>query len=274
VAPVVPPWHADKAVATGVEFAALALILVLVLADGVAGWQRRAIEYRLLAELCRKQQVLAPLGWVVPHACAWATSDPDPAPEADAPGGDNGAWVAWLFSAWLREAPLPTGTLDAARVEAARTAARHDLIEDQIAYHTARRAQSVRAGKRLVRAGEWLFLLLLALVAIKLGLLCGVGRVRDPDGWLSGLGLAGAVVAALSAALVGIRAYAELELLAQQSDTMLKAMRVAETRIKQLVPAAPLASQELGNALAPVATLMLEDLEGWARLFRPKVVAP
>ena len=72
----------------------------------------------------------------------------------------------------------------------------------------------------------------------------------------------------------GIRAYAELKLLAEQSDTMLKAMRAAEVRILQLDPAAPLASQALGNALAPVATLMLEDLEGWAWLLRAKVMDP
>ena len=41
----------------------------------------------------------------------------------------------------------------------------------------------------------------------------------------------------------------------------------------QLDPsAAVLASQTLGAALAGVATLMLEDLEGWARLFRGKVL--
>jgi hypothetical protein len=225
--------------ATAVEFAALALILALVLADGVAGWKRRAIEYRLLAKLCRKQQVLAPLGWVVPRVGAWATSGPEPPPEADAPRGDHGAWVAWLFSAWLREASLSTGALDAARVEAVRAAAVHDLIEDQIAYHTARRAQSHRASRRLVQAGETLFLVVLVLVAAKRWLLWGGS---DRPGLLVVLGLAGAILPALSAALVGIRAYAELELLAEQSDTMLKAMRAAKMRILLLDCAAPLAS--------------------------------
>jgi hypothetical protein len=40
----------------------------------------------------------------------------------------------------------------------------------------------------------------------------------------------------------------------------------------QLDPNAALASQTLGAALAGVATLMLEDLQGWARLFRGKVL--
>jgi hypothetical protein len=264
-----PALPALRAAAAAVEFASLALILVLVLADGLAHWRLRAVEYRLLAELCRKQQVLAPLAWVVPRASAWATSEADPPPEADAPPGDHGAWVAWLFSAWLREASLPAGTLDGARVEAARAAALRDLIEDQIDYHTARRAQCYRASRRLVLAGEGLFLVLLVLVAAELWLLCdGSGR----PGWLVFLGLAGAILPALSAALVGIRASAELEPLAERSDAMLKAMRAAQGRIQQLDCAAPLASQALGNALAPVTALLLEDLEGWARLFRAKVV--
>jgi hypothetical protein len=46
----------------------------------------------------------------------------------------------------------------------------------------------------------------------------------------------------------------------------------ARDRITDLDPDVPLASQVLGNALASVATLMLEDLEGWARLFRGKAL--
>jgi hypothetical protein len=86
------------------------------------------------------------------------------------------------------------------------------------------------------------------------------------------LGLAGAILPAVSAALVGFRAYAELELLKEQSESMLQAMQRAKRQIMELDPNEPLASQALGSALAGVATLMLEDLEGWARLFRGKVL--
>jgi hypothetical protein len=256
-------WEGRKAIATGLELAALVLILALVLTDGMVGWQRRALEYRLLAELCRKQQALAPLGWSVPRAGAWATTAAQ-----DGGAGDPAAWVGWLFSAWLRETPLPTGTLDKDRVDAARQAALRDLIDDQIAYHDAREAQYRSAGGRLVIAGEVLFVLVLLLVGCKLWLLRG----SPPDGWLVGLGLAGAILPALSAAFVGIRAYAELELLAEQSRAMLKTMCHAGDQIKELDPAAPIASQALGSALAAVVTSMLEDLQGWALLVRAKVV--
>jgi hypothetical protein len=120
-----------------------------------------------------------------------------------------------------------------------------------------------------VHAGEIFFTLVLLVVIAKFCLL-----IRSPEaaGWLATLGLAGAILPALSAAFVGIRAYAELELLADQSDLMLRTMRKARAQIMELDPAAPLASQALGRALAAVATRMLEDLQGWARLFRVKSV--
>ena len=250
-----------KAAATSVEFAALLLIGALVIADGTLGWQRRAIEYRLLAELCRKQQALAPLGWVVPRAAAWTrAAEHEPI-----------SWVGWLFSAWLRDTALPEGTIDAARVAAARDTALTELLDEQIAYHAARKAQSHSAGKRLVLSGEVAFFAVVAVVVTKLVLLAG-GVTPEVHEVLLWLGLAGAILPAASAAFVGIRAYAELEMLAEQSDTMLKALRQARERIADLDPASPLASQALGSALAAVATLMLEDLEGWARLFRGKVL--
>jgi hypothetical protein len=90
--------------------------------------------------------------------------------------------------------------------------------------------------------------------------------------WLLSLGLARAILPALSAAFVGIRAYAELEMLAEQSGTMLDALKQARDRIAEIDPDAPLAPQVPGSEVAEVATLMLEDLEGWARRFRGKVL--
>jgi hypothetical protein len=264
-----------KIIATGVELTTLLLILLLVVLNSVFGWQTRAIEYRLVAELCRKQQALAPLAWVVPRATAWATSDdPEVKREKDKPSIEPIPWVSWVFGAWLRDAPLPTGTIDAAWVSATRDAAIHDLIDEQIEYHDKRCIRSYRAGRRLVRLGELFFAVVLGLVAVKFYWLSTNTLEQDlaMHPTLTGFGLAGAILPALSAAFVGIRAYAELEILAEQSAAMLTVMRDAKKQISALDPGAPLASQTLGVALAAVATVMLEDLEGWARLFRGKVL--
>lgn len=45
------------------ELAALLVVLVLVVANHRQHWHQRWIEYRLLAELWRKQQALARVGW-------------------------------------------------------------------------------------------------------------------------------------------------------------------------------------------------------------------
>ncbi len=64
---------------------------------------------------------------------------------------------------------------------------------------------------------------------------------------------------------------AELEMIAEQFSAMLVAMRRAKKQIEAQDPANPFVSQALGSALAAVATLMLEELDGWARLLRAKV---
>jgi hypothetical protein len=252
-----------KLLATIAEALVLVLIATLVIADGAQGWHRRAIADRLVAELCRKQQALAPLGWVVPRAAAWAKSPHDQ--------GAN-AWVSWLFSAWLRDTPLPAETIDRDRVTTVRDTALADLLAEQIDYHTTRQAQAHKAARRLEFLGELAFGLVLAVVLAKLVLLTGGEATEALHGWLLPLGLAGAILPAASAAFVGIRAYAELDMLAEQSETMLAALHRSQARIRDLDADAPLASQALGNALASVATLMLEDLDGWTRLFRGKVL--
>jgi len=263
-----------KMAATAFEIVTLVAILVAVMGVACAGWQRRAIEYRLLAELCRKQQALAPLGWVVPRAGAWCgTTDHGGKHGGDWPGNDE-AWVAWLFSAWLRDTPMPSGTMDAATVAVLNRAAASELVQEQIDYHTARATQNSAASRRMVRVGEYLFGLVLALVCIKFYALWSTRHEHHEgvDPVVLGLGLAGAILPGVSAAFVGIRGYAELELLVDESEAMLKSLYPARAQIAELDPAAPLASQTLGSAVAGVAALMLDDVQGWAKLSRVKIV--
>ncbi len=269
-------WHGPKLLATTAEFLALMLLMGLVVMETMAEWQRRAIDYRLLAELCRKQQALAPLGWAVPRAGAWCTTAPAPDPIDPAhpdPAHTGPSWVAWMFSAWLRETPLVAGVMDPDRIEHARKVALNDLLDEQIAYHKTRHAQYTRAGKMMIRIADISFLLVVAIVAAKLMLLTS-HAYHEPwaDFTLLGFGIFGAILPAVSAAFFGIRAYADLEMLAEQSETMHAAFTNAKVQIEQLDLTAPLASQALGSDLAAVATLMLEDVQGWARLARVKIV--
>ncbi len=129
-----------------------------------------------------------------------------------------------------------------------------------------RRVRSMQAARRLGALGDLFFILTLVAVAIKLTLL-GTGEAYV--GWL---GVVCALLPAASAAFVGIRAYAEFELLAHQSGKMQAAMRSALAELNTLPLDRPLASQALAAELYGVALAMLQDIAGWAQLFRMKTV--
>jgi hypothetical protein len=86
------------------------------------------------------------------------------------------------------------------------------------------------------------------------------------------LGLLAALLPVISAGFFVLRAYAELNLVADQSATMLYALAEAAEALDSLDLTKPLASQELAADGYALATTMLADVEGWARLFRVKVI--
>jgi hypothetical protein len=256
---------------------ALSLLVIVLLLGANIGrdWHQRWIDYRLLAELCRKQQSLAPLGWSLPGRAVETLADrADQPPQHDgAPHGDRDrtAWVAWLFAAYRRTAPLPSGRFSQELIHRCYQMVRHDLVAAQDDYHAGRSEQYNRAGQFLVLLGEGLFALVLLCVAAKLWLVAGR---HEAEGWLTALSFVASVAPAIAAASIGIRAYAELEVLALQSEHMRMAMQRLGKRLDGLMGSAnrPLVSQELGALTLEVATTMLQDIDGWARLFRVKVV--
>ena len=156
------------------ELASFGLILGLVHANHWHHWHQRWIEYRLLAELCRKQQALSRLGWSL---AAWevrrmAQSGTRVPPRV--------AWAAWFFNAAMRAAPLPRGELSGAAVAAIRATVLAAPVEEQRRYHRDRALRSLRAGQLFGYAGEGLFLVTLAIVVVKLAVMgagLGVDRV-------------------------------------------------------------------------------------------------
>ena len=239
------------------EVLALMLILVSVCLGIRRDWHEHSIEYRLLAELYRYQQALAPLGWTLPITAVRSIAT------ADHGRPDRAAWVAWLFAAEQRAAPLPRGALSQG---APRSAVLKELIAEQHTYHTDRRKMAEAAGRTLERYGVILFATVLVCVVGKLLL----AEVFHRPGSAVPLGFLATVLPGVSAAFVGIRAYAELQLLAEQSRLMAAELERAIQRVDRLNPQRPLVSQDIGAEAALVATLMLQDLDGWAQLFRVK----
>jgi hypothetical protein len=269
-------FHDVALIPTLIELLVLLAIGLLVIGNHLWRWHERWIAYRLLSELCRKQQALAPLGWSLPN---WEVdrlaADDAMEPHLDALPRD--AWVAWYFTAARRAAPLPERTLAGTALRRARDLG-GSLLAEQDAYHRARRLRSAAAARRLENLGEWFFIATLAAVALKLVLLLLPWAGVDVPHWLVSdclLGFVGVVCALLpaaAAAFVGIRAYAEFELLAHQSARMEATMQAAMADLEILALDRPLASQDLGEVLYLVALLMLQDITGWAQLFRVKTV--
>jgi hypothetical protein len=259
--------HEVKAPAALIELVLLLAIAGLVGANHARRWHPRWIEYRLLAELCRKQQALALLGWSLPLWTLDTLAPSAPAEDEGAPA-KSPTWVAWLFEAYLRAAPIAEGRLSAETLAVIRTRVLAELVQDQLHYHQDREHQCRRAARSFALWGEVLFFLVLVLICVKLVILVFFGT----DNVTVVLGLLAVIFPALAAGLVGFRSYAELQALAEESHHMIDRLTRAKQRIERLSFDTPLASQALGARIYEVAITMLQDIDGWARLFRVKVV--
>ena len=252
------------------EFLALSVILAVVAVNEDRHWQDRLIDYRLLAELCRKQQALSLVGWSLPMAEAThAVPAEMAAGDHETDQAQQRAWVGWYFNAMRRAAPLCQGAFDRPRLLEARQELLDGLITGQAAYHSERVRAYHAAARFFGLAGERLFLGTMVLVAAEAVILAAAHEWHWPAVLL---GLLSVGLPALSAALVGIRSYAELELVAEQSMGMRAIMHRADKRMREQPLDGPLASQEMGAEVFELADEMMRDLTGWRQLFGVKAI--
>ncbi len=257
-----PEWLATAI--TGFELVFLIGVIVFaVLAQG-RQWHVRSIEYRLLAELFRKQETLAALGWSLSIGNVRNLTD-----------AKRQSWVSWLFAATQRGAPLQHGDMTSLEQRMENQRILVDLIDEQIDYHKVRGATSHKGAKVFEHAGVWVFGAVIVCVFAKLAMegveLHSKSHLFHP---IILMGLLATFLPGVSAACVGIRSYAELQLLAEQSRHMIAELDAAMVRVQQLHLDRDLASQDLGTEAVGVAMMMLNDLDGWGRLFRGKVAGP
>lgn len=249
----------------GLEFLMLLGILLLVGMNHVGGWQERWIGCRVLAEYCRIQRDLAPLGWSI---VGGQLAVPVAAGEREPP---RDAWIGWYFHALLRAAPMHSGAIDAALKQSALDQV-VALARGQSRYHQGRHATHERASRRLAGAGESFFIATTLLVALKLGH-AALGEAQAAGGHSASLIAALCTfLPAISAALVGVRAYAEFDMLAWQSRRMRHAMELGLRRMALIQIDRALSSQDIGAEMSRLAVVMLEDTAGWAQLFGGKAV--
>jgi hypothetical protein len=254
---------------TPAEFVFLLGIAGVVGTNHLRRFHERWISYRLLAELCRKQQVLARLGWSLPH---WEVERLTRDEAQETVGPPRETWVAWYFSAMCRAAPMLSGQIGQAEVQRARDLGR-SLAAEQISYHRDRERRSERAGHWLVTASEMTFGLTLLLVFIRFLIVLPLSTPASAEGLAARLlGVGCLIMPALSAGFVGIRAYAEFEVLAHQSARMRREITELAETLEHPMGSEPLESQRVAAQLMALTMAMLRELRGWAQLFRVKPV--
>ncbi len=264
----------EALIAGSCELASLIGIFLVVRANVTHNWHGRLIAYRLLAELCRKQQALALFGWSLKLTTP-ATTETTDDPLATLP---RDIWVGWFFNAAVRAAPLPQASLQGAPLKSAFEAVQTSLVAGQVDYHVRRQHDSEAAAHRFGQLGRAFFIATVVVVILKIGQILYQIIGTGPDGNSGStvitdiLRLLQGLLPGMSAAFVGIRGYAELELLADQSAQMQRLMTHAEAMLQHLDLEAPLASEDVGAELLQLAEAMMHDIKGWAQLFRLKAV--
>lgn len=287
-------WHTIfEVVAIIIEGVGLLFILFLLLANSSRDWHQRWIDCRLLAEMCRGQRSVSRLGWTLPGQLVSAMAVPSVQESEDnaseiqqlphhqehrkrPESPERATWVAWVFSAMLRAAPLPTGVIDKAAVVKIQETIRKELVRDQLIYHkrTARRLEA--AAHRLAFLGELSFGVVILIILVK-SIMVVPHAFHEPFGHhvlaslIRALGFVAVLLPTVAAASVGIRAYAELTLLARRSRKMVKVMLGWYEDTKRVNPGNPVASADLGEATHTVVSEMLLETDGWAHTFRIKV---
>jgi hypothetical protein len=259
------------------------------------------IAYRLLAELCRQQFVLSLAGRSIPVSACESTARqtreargetrpeirnrqiPDPECEELEKEARDAAtdtqvekeppfesWVAWYFAAAQRAAPLPYGNVFKRNEKAFRIG--KSLIAEQILYHRNRLERQRTAGRHMtsMARGFFEFTVLLVLAHLTIDALqLKVWAVVSPL-----ITFCVRLFAALSAALLGVRAYAEFFLLERQSQMMLGALKEANENLDSIRPSDALASRDLGRVLFSLTLAMMEDIKGWSQLYGVKHIEP
>jgi hypothetical protein len=248
------------------ELLFLMLIFLLVLLNEALDWHRKWMSYRLLAEFCRKQAVLAPFGRVLPRGAIQELARNPDTEDLDAPP-QREAWALWLFTALSRSAPLPQGTIAAKMPDARRALAQ--LIETQATYQRGRRACNKSADKKVALLGEILFFLTLIISITNLAL--HPLHIEIDSDLLSA---AIRITSAAAVAFLMLKAYSEFSLLMRHSSRMALRLDQARQDLANIPEKGPLLSRDLGDLMRSLALEMMREVSGWSELFRAKRVEP
>ncbi|MDR3460896.1 MAG: hypothetical protein P4L76_01105, partial [Beijerinckiaceae bacterium] len=244
-----------------IEIVLILSAITLIWANHDYRWHERWIFYRLLAELCRKQMMLSPVGRTLPafELDIFALGE-----AADA-GRPRAAWVGWYLQAVQRQ-EYHQGSIAEAKQNALELGRR--LARTQVDYHHARKTGAETADRRLTGWIEFFFVLTTLSLVLRLFGYLDMHQSQFSE-WVESTAT---LFSSASAALVGLRTYGEFSLLEQQSSSMERLIRNAAAELDSFDTDIPLSSQDIASALQRLAVLMMQEVQGWVQLFSLKSI--
>jgi hypothetical protein len=244
-------WPSAKLILSILEFLILIGIGWIILLAQKESWHSQAIRRRLSAELCRTQAFLSLFGDGIRIPASAATQK-----------------EIRRFLSLRRGRFLTKGYLSCNRLSKIKVLIRSELLESQLIYHRNRRNRMLMASRKLALLGEWIFILIVVLVAIKIiMMLVGIGYIL-----ISTIGILTAALPAVAAFSVGVRSYAEFDLIAEQSNRMEAVMSIALQRLDKIDIEAANASQRMADVVRDTADEMLQELQGWSAVAHSKIL--
>ena len=241
------------------ELASLGAVGWLVAMDRARRWHDRWIDYRILAELMRQMAYLVLLGRTLPIKRAAILSS-------------HGArtvrrqdWVLWYFSAVVREVGIPAARYEPHYLSAVRERFVDGLLAEQIEYHLANGRRAGTIARRLGAVGLLCFGGSVLAALAKIAILSAHGAFAVE--WLGVLGVA---LPALSAAAFALRAQAEFEIVAKNSEHLHRRLDESADRLRRLALGGPLSAAHLADGIYGAGAAMIADVEDWVALFDVK----
>ncbi|MBY0583173.1 MAG: hypothetical protein K2P68_09695 [Sphingomonas sp.] len=250
------PAAAKPALIT-LELLTIGAILALTRAGNRAGWHRRWLDNRMLAERVRCLAISSQLGDLNLRV-----------------GGDIAiGWVDWYVRATARQVGLPSACIDADFLRCVR-ADLTDLIEAQIAYLSVDAHRMHRLEHRLHTLGTLLFgltgLTCVGMLIFKLTQAAVGGMEEVAHALTIAATIVSASLPAIGAAIYGIRMQGDFAGIAERSHALADRL----SRMRDVIAQDDLSFDTLRRRIRRVADLLADDLTSWLQTYhaRPLVL--
>ncbi|UVO54720.1 hypothetical protein [Sphingomonas sp. SUN039] len=249
---------ATKPVLVVLELLVIGTILGVTWAGNRAGWHRRWLDSRNLAERLRCLNLSADVGDL----------------DLRTDGARSSAWVGWQVRATARALGLPSARVDGAYLARVRDAL-SALIDGQVAYLSGDAKRMHRLEHRLHRLGLFLFgataLVCVLTLTLKAASGMGLHLAAEPVEhslamWLT---IGSAALPAMGAAIYGIRMQGDFAGIAERNEALVDHL----ASLRRAIDADALDFDTLRRRVRRATDLLTTDLDNWLQTYHARPLA-